>query len=133
MDITMQHVGKHAGTVWKTLEQQGSLSEKKLEQNTKLSTDELHSAIGWLAREGKIGQQENTYYIGDTNLTPRIGKNAGMIWKILDIWEEADITSITHLARIDKTDAYAALGWLAREGKIMTTMKKKKSYYVLKE
>lgn len=133
MEQSIHQTGKHAGKVWNVLTEHGELDHKELENSTQLSEEQLYSAIGWLAREDKVGKQDNSFFIGQTNLTPTIGKYAGMIWKILDIWEEADLTSIIHLARIDKKEAYAALGWLAREGKLETTMNKKKPMFSLKE
>ena len=133
MEPKLHRVGKDAGKVWQTLATQGTLSDEQLLSTTKLSQEQLHSAIGWLARENKIVQEDESFRLGETNLTTDIGKHAGMIWKILDIWEEADITSIIHLARIEKKDAYAALGWLAREEKIDTIMQKQKTTYSLKE
>jgi hypothetical protein len=59
-----------------------------------------------------------TYKLGETNLTDRIGTNAGKIWTVLSTQKEVDITSIAPLAQIDKRDAFCALGWLARENKI---------------
>lgn len=47
-----------------------------------------------------------------------IGTNAGTVWQALS---EADVLGIKQLKKITKLkekDIYAALGWLAREGKV---------------
>jgi hypothetical protein len=56
--------------------------------------------------------------LGGTNLEPFIGKNAGKIWRALDIWGEVDVLSLSRLSRIVEHDVYSAIGWLAREGKV---------------
>lgn len=49
-----------------------------------------------------------------------IGANAGLVWAALN---DADVLGIKQLKKITKLradrDLFAALGWLAREGKVM--------------
>lgn len=117
-DIT--RFGENAGKIWSVLNEQGdTLDEKALMQLTNLSNHELHAAIGWLAREEKIRKEDKKgYRLGNTNLTEKVGTTAGRIWKILDIWGEADIDTIRKLAGSNDEEIFAAIGWLAREGKI---------------
>ena len=56
MKKLIDEFGWNAGKVWKTLGTKGPLKEEALLQTTKLSEDELWTAIGWLARENKICQ-----------------------------------------------------------------------------
>jgi hypothetical protein len=108
-----------AGKIWKALYENNNLKKNKLLKITDLNEKELHSGIGWLARENKIVKEKNcNYRLDTTNLTPEIGSMAGKIWKILDIWGEVDINSIKKLSGADETEIYSALGWLAREDKI---------------
>ena len=51
-------IGENAGLVWQAL-QEGALSAKALKKATKLKADELHLALGWLARENKLAFSEN--------------------------------------------------------------------------
>ena len=118
MKNILDEFGINAGKIWETLNSQGPLTEARLMQTTRLSDEEFYSAIGWLARENKICKDGMTYKLGETNLTDRIGANAGKIWTVLVSQKEVDITSIGPLAQIDKRDAFCALGWLARENKI---------------
>ena len=118
MKNILEEFGINAGKIWEMLNSQGPLTEARLMQTTRLSDDEFYSAIGWLARENKICKDGMTYKLGETNLTDRIGANAGKIWTVLSSQKEVDITSIGPLAQIDKRDAFCALGWLARENKI---------------
>jgi hypothetical protein len=47
-------IGENAGIVWRMLESKGNLTFEDLRTETKLDMPELFTAIGWLAREGKI-------------------------------------------------------------------------------
>ena len=53
-----------------------------------------------------------------TNLEDNIGSTAGKVFKILDIWEQADINTMKRLSNQNDEEVYAALGWLAREDKL---------------
>jgi hypothetical protein len=110
--------GEQAGAVWRTLHEKGPLSGSELLSFTQLTEQQLHAAIGWLARENKIRKENNTYLLGDTNLIPTIGKDAGKIWRTLEIWGEVDAQSLSRLSRIVEQDVFTAVGWLAREGKV---------------
>ena len=112
--------GKNAGKIWTTLETQGSLSENKLIKTTKLDEDEFYAAVGWLARENKIIKQGSVYRLGQsrTNWSKTIGRNAGKIWKTLENWGEVDAPYLPTLTNLTVRDAYSALGWLAKEGKL---------------
>ncbi len=50
-------IGLNAGLVWKALGK-GELSLKEVKKVTKLTEKELHLALGWLAREGKVRFRE---------------------------------------------------------------------------
>ena len=113
-----EEIGRHAGEVWKTLQTFGPLPETKLMETTHLNEDEFYAAVGWLARENKINKTGAMYKLGDTNLTTKIGNDAGKIWKVLETRGTFDVSDITVLTQIDERDAYSALGWLARENKI---------------
>lgn len=104
--------------VWKTLDLKGPLSENKIIKGGKLKNNMFYTAVGWLARENKIFKDDIIYRLGETNLTPKIGMDAGKVWKVLDTWGEVDVTSIARLARIEEKGVFSAIGWLAREGKI---------------
>ena len=47
-------IGTNAGTVWVALNGTDTLGIKQLKKITKLKDKEVFTAIGWLAREGKI-------------------------------------------------------------------------------
>jgi len=115
--------GEQAGTVWRTLHEKGPLSSSDLLSFTQLTDQQLHTAIGWLARENKIRKENNTYLLGETNLVLSIGKDAGKIWRTLEIWGEVDPLSLSRLSRIVEQDVFTAVGWLAREGKIEGTVR----------
>jgi len=111
-------IGRHAGELWRTLNTYGPLPEMKLMEACKLQEDEFYTAIGWLARENKICKTGALYRLGDTNLTSKIGNDAGRIWKVLETRGTFDVSDISVLSQLDERDAYSALGWLARENKI---------------
>ena len=125
-NIIIEKFGQNAGKIWKALNEYGPLTETKLMENTRLRENDLYTGIGWLARENKIYKDGATYKLGETNLTSKIGEDAGEIWKTLHNIEEVDISSIAKLARIEEKDAYSAVGWLAREDKIQAKKGKSK-------
>ncbi len=118
MKDVIDNFGRNAGKVWKALTTHGSLTPTSLMKTARLTEKECYAAIGWLAKENKIYTDGTNYYVGETNLTPTIGENAGKMWRLLDTWGELDDTHLPKLAGINSLDAYSALGWLAREGKL---------------
>jgi len=119
MNNPIDELGRNAGRIWETLNNNGTtLSQNKLQKTANLSDEAFHQAVGWLARENKINRIGSAYRLGDTNLTTRIGTNAGKIWALLASQKEADITTLTRRTMLDEQDLHAALGWLARENKI---------------
>jgi hypothetical protein len=125
MKTLIDEFGWNAGKIWTTLNTKGPLKEETLRQTTKLKEDELWAAIGWLAREGKICRENNLYKLGQTNLTTKIGTDAGKVWNTVAKQGEVDVSTIARVTQLTEVDAYQALGWLARENKI--TCKKIKS------
>ena len=114
----IEEYGESAGKVWNAINTYGPLNEKELLKNTKLPKNDLHAAIGWLARENKIQLENNLYILGETNLTDEIGSNAGKILKTLETCKEIDVPSISRITKVKENNIYHALGWLAREDKI---------------
>ena len=128
-------VGDRAGTIWQILQNHGPLSETELLNLTHLIEPQLYTAIGWLARENKIRKEHDLYILGETNLVPLIGKDAGKIWRTLEIWGEVDVQSLSRLSRIVENDVFTAVGWLTREGKVdgaISNIDEKKIYFWLK-
>jgi hypothetical protein len=126
MNEIIKSFGHSAGRLWDILNNEGPQVQTKLINKTKLREDEFYGAIGWLARENKIYRDKRTYKIGETNLTDKIGSDAGKVWQILSKNNEIDISTISRILKIEKRDSYSALGWLAREGKIITKIKVKR-------
>ena len=118
MTTPTEEYGQYAGKIWETLNTMGPLSETNILKTTKLDEKTFHAAVGWLARENKICRNGTVYKLGESNLIPKIGADAGKVWKTLDAWGEIDVSNITKLTQIDEKEAYSALGWLARENKI---------------
>lgn len=124
-DLTTKF-GQNAGEIWKLLNEKGPLTKKEIQESTKQNDDDFFIGVGWLAREDKISLDENNQYkLDNTNLTPKIGRTAGRIWRILDIWEEADVSTMKKLSEVDESQIQSALGWLAREDKIRVNEKEK--------
>lgn len=118
MSKIINNYGKNAGKVWKTLDQHGALTPNKLMKATSLKEQDFYVAIGWLAKENKICKTGNRYNLGKTNLDTRIGRTAGKIWKTLENTGYVDAPYLPKLAGVTTKDAYSAVGWLAREGKL---------------
>ena len=47
-----------------------------------------------------------------------IGSNAGLVWNALDAENNQTLKSLKKATKLKDKEIYAALGWLAREGKI---------------
>ncbi len=126
MNEILKSFGHNAGKLWATLNDEGPQVQTKLLKKTNMRNEEFFGAIGWLSRENKIYKDKRTYRIGETNLTDKIGSDAGKVWDIIGR-NEIDVSAIARISKIDKNDCYSALGWLAREGKITAkiTVKKK--------
>lgn len=56
--MNVEVIGTWAGQVWNALNESGTLTVKGLKKATKLKEKELYAALGWLAREGKVGLNE---------------------------------------------------------------------------
>ena len=123
-DVTVKF-GNSAGKIWQVLNEKGCLKKDDIIQITNLNETDLHTGIGWLARENKISKQQEWYKLENTNLDSEIGTHAGRIWKILDIWGEADIDTIKRLSDLDENQVHLAIGWLAKEDKIKLDEKKR--------
>ena len=85
---------------------------------TNLDYDNFYFGIGYLAREDKIKKEGDIYSLDKTNLTDYVGSIAGKVWKIIEIWEEADLDSIRNLVDEKKSDVCKAIGWLYKEDKL---------------
>jgi len=60
--MIQEKIGENAGKIWQAL-QNGALTQKALKKATKLKDADLHLALGWLAREGKLNfavEEEDT-------------------------------------------------------------------------
>ena len=124
-DLTTKF-GQNAGEIWKLLNDKGPLSKKEIQNFTKQNDNDFFVGVGWLAREDKISiDEKNNYKLSNTNLTSQIGRTAGRIWRILDIWDEADISTMKRLSEVDESQIQSAIGWLAREDKIRVNEKDK--------
>ena len=57
--MNVENIGNWAGLVWNALnDAQKALSLKDLRKATKLKVNEMHCALGWLAKEGKLNFAE---------------------------------------------------------------------------
>jgi len=110
--------GKNAGKIWNSLNKYGPLPKLNLIKTTRLSENDFYTGVGWLARENKIAKVGTKYQLGDTNLTSKIGTDAGNVWNSLNYQGACDVPSLAKLTQIKLGDVYSALGWLAREEKI---------------
>lgn len=51
----LEIIGQNAGLLWKSLHEKGPATVSELKKRTKLGETEMQRGIGWLAREGKVG------------------------------------------------------------------------------
>jgi hypothetical protein len=58
--MNAENIGTWAGLVWNALnDAQKALNLKDLRKATKLKVNEMHCALGWLAKEGKLNFNED--------------------------------------------------------------------------
>ena len=132
MKNAVDNFGRTAGKIWRALDKNGPLSEEALVKKTRLNKNDFYAGIGWLARENKVSKDGTIYRLSETNLTEKIGGDAGKIWNTLNTTKDINVTSITKISQVKIKDAYSALGWLARENKIKTNYNNKQVKYELK-
>ena len=118
MRNTIDNFGRTAGKIWKTLDKYGPLTEDDLVKKMRLNKTDFYAGLGWLARENKISKKGRMYELSETNLTEKVGGDAGKIWNVLNANRDINITSIAKISQVSIRNAYTALGWLAREDKI---------------
>lgn len=56
--MNTETIGTAAGLVWAALNEAEALGTKQIKKITKLKDKELYTALGWLAREGKVNFDE---------------------------------------------------------------------------
>ena len=94
-DIT-GNVGKKAGKIWMALNEYGPLPKDLIMKKGRLDEKDFYYALGWLARENKICKYGQKYQLGDTNLTEKIGNDAGKIWNTLKTQGDIDVSTISY-------------------------------------
>jgi predicted transcriptional regulator len=62
-----------------------------------------------------------------------IGDAAGKIWQFLNENGESSVTKVTTETGLGKNDVQRAIGWLAKEGKLIIEMKGRTETLSLKE
>ncbi len=61
----------------------------------------------------------------------KIGNNAGKVWTVLDEAGRQNVKEVKKTTKLTDKDLYAAIGWLAREGKISLEEMEKELYISL--
>lgn len=62
----------------------------------------------------------------------KFGTNAGKIWTVLDEAGRQNVKDLKKATKLTDKDLFAALGWLAREGKINVEENAKEIFVTLK-
>ena len=52
--MEINNIGANAGILWNTLNENGKMTEAKLKKESGLASADFYTALGWLAREGKV-------------------------------------------------------------------------------
>lgn len=128
MKNTIHNYGRNAGKLWTTLNVHGPLKRGDLIKKTRFKENDFYTAVGWLARENKIYKNGQAYELKETNLTSKIGTDAGKIWNLLNSQGKCNVSNIAKITDIKIRDTYSALGWLAREDKIRISKGKQIQY-----
>ncbi|MFY9161026.1 MAG: winged helix-turn-helix domain-containing protein [Paludibacteraceae bacterium] len=64
-------------------------------------------------------------------MTAKFGENAGLVWNALANGKQ-EIKALKKATKLNDKEVYAALGWLAREGKVEITEQEKEVFVCLK-
>ena len=64
-------------------------------------------------------------------MTAKFGENAGLVWNALANGKR-EIKALKKATKLNDKEVYAALGWLAREGKVEITEQEKDVFVCLK-
>ena len=67
--MEINNIGNNAGVIWNALNTNGKMTEATLKQESGLASAVFYTALGWLAREGKL----------DTVTETRCGKDCEYI------------------------------------------------------
>lgn len=81
------------------------------------------------SKKRKPGEEE----IKELSMKEKVGETAGKIWGILRQEEEINISNLSRMVKEKSDVVYQALGWLAREEKIIHKEKNNKVYVSLTE
>jgi hypothetical protein len=106
-------VARAATVVRQLLRLHGPMAMPRLRERSGLSRTMIDEAIGWLAREGRLAVRSRT-----NAREFRIGEAAGRIWRLA---HARGVLARKDLRRAGLTESVAnqAIGWLAREGKLV--------------
>ena len=52
--MEINNIGNNTGVIWNAHNANGKMTETKLKKETGLGSAEFYTALGWLAREGKL-------------------------------------------------------------------------------
>ena len=58
--MEINNIGNNAGLIWNALNANGRMTESKLKKETALASADFYTALGWLAREGKLNVEVET-------------------------------------------------------------------------
>ncbi|WP_352422018.1 winged helix-turn-helix domain-containing protein [Proteiniphilum sp.] len=61
-------------------------------------------------------------------MVEQIGINAGKVWSVLDESGRQNVKEVKKATKLTDKDLYAALGWLAREGKVTLEAEEKEVF-----
>jgi hypothetical protein len=65
-------IGENAGIIWRKLNEKREVPLSDLKKTTKLDDMNLFLALGWLAREGKVGFDQNNQLISVSLIVGKI-------------------------------------------------------------
>jgi len=114
----VERFGESAGKIWSVLDERGCLCRDDLLVLSCLNDFDFFTGLGWLACEGKLFVDGDSFCLGEGVVGSGFGVFAGRVWRVLDVWGGADFLTVKRLSGLDDFEVHGALGWLGREGKI---------------
>lgn len=126
-DPVAKEIGLAAGVIWRKLEERGGSAQTTLHEGIAIGSPLFEWAIGWLAREEQIMISMEKEPLATQE---QIGSAAGVIWHALESKGELSQTDLREQVGVSPPIFDWAIGWLAREHKVV--INQTKGYFVIR-
>lgn len=120
MDKNVKRIKEYADKILNCSENKTFRSIDELKEKTDLKEDKVHLGLGWLAKNEEIqGVLKNERNEGNKSIMNQdVEENAEKIKHVLMNQSKKNVATLSKISELPSNEVYAAIGFLAREGKI---------------